>query len=43
MQYCLIEVTEVVLESKIFIIGYIFREMFNLYYLVLNNVKKNKY
>ena len=37
IQYCLLEVTEVVLESKIFKIRDTFRTTYDWYYLVLSN------
>ena len=36
IQYCLLEITEVVLESKIFKIRDAFRATYDWYYLVLN-------
>ena len=35
MQFCLLEVTDVILETKIFKSGDIFRETYDWYYLVL--------
>ena len=40
MQYCIFEVTDAVLESKIFKIGDIFSAAYHWYYLVLNYFSK---